>query len=316
WYSETIGSTVRGEMLNRTSTLATENYNYDTLGRLTEVQETPVGGECSTRLYEYEKESNRIEFTTRKPGSKGECATTGGTEEKHTYDEANRMIDTGIEYEGLGNITKLPAADAEGHELKSTFYVDGAVASQTQNGVTNEYALDPAGRISTIVSGGKTIIDHYDGSGEAVAWSCEAMIGTETCESGKWTRNIPGIDGALAAVQTNGGMPVLQLHDLEGNIVATAELSTTATKLLTTYNSTEFGAPNAEKAPPPFAWLGASDVSKSLSSGVITYGATSYVPQTGLSLQSEQVETPGYPIAVGGGAPAIFVAEPGIMQGA
>ena len=316
WYSETIGSTVRGETLNRTSTLATENYTYDTLGRLTEAQETPAGGECSVRLYEYEKESNRTKLTSRKPGSKGECATTGGTEEKHTYDEANRMTDTGIEYEGLGNITKLPAADAEGHELKSTFYVDGAVATQTQNSVTNEYGLDPAGRVLTTATGGKTTINHYDGSGEAVAWACEAAIGTETCETGKWTRNIPGIDGTLAAVQTNGGTPVLQLHDLKGDVIATAELSPSATKLESTYNSTEFGVPNKEKTPPPFAWLGAADISTSLSSGVITYGATSYVPQTGRTLQSLPVQSPGYPTPIGGGTYATFTAEPWNMQGA
>jgi YD repeat-containing protein len=316
WYSETIGSTVRGETLNRTSTLATENYSYDTLGRLTETQETPAGGECSVRLYEYEKESNRTKLTSRKPGSKGECATTGGTEEKHTYDEANRMTDTGIEYEGLGNITKLPATDAEGHELKSTFYIDGAIASQSQNGVTNEYGLEPAGRILTIASGGKTTINHYDGAGETVAWACEAATGTETCESGKWTRNIPGIDGALAAVQTSGATPVLQLHDLKGDIIATAELTSSATKLLTTYNSTEFGVPNKEKTPPSFAWLGAADVSKSLSSGVITYGATSYVPQTGRTLQTLPVQSPGYPTPIGGGTYATFTAEPWNMQGA
>ncbi len=315
WYSETIGSTVRGETLNRTSTLATENYAYDTLGRLTEAQETPAGGECSVRLYEYEKESNRIKLTSRKPGTKGECATAGGAEEKHTYDEANRMTDTGVEYEGLGNIAKLPAADAEGHELKSTFYVDGAVASQTQNSVTNEYGLDPAGRVLTTATGGKTMINHYDGSGETVAWACEAATGTETCETGKWTRNIPGIDGALAAIQTNGGTPVLQLHDLKGNVIATAELSSGATKLLSTYNSTEFGVPNKEKTPPPFAWLGAADISKSLSSGVITYGATSYVPQTGRTLQSVPVQSPGYPAPIGGGTYASFVAEPWNMQG-
>jgi streptogramin lyase len=315
WYSETISSTVRGETLNRTSTLATENYTYDTLGRLTEAQETPTGGECSVRLYEYEKESNRIKRTSRKPGAKGECATTGGTEEKHTYDEANRMIDTGIEYEGLGNITKLPAGDAEGHELKSTFYVDGAVASQSQNGVTNEYGLEPVGRVLTTTTGGKTTINHYDASGEAVAWSCEAATGTEACESGKWTRYIPGIDGTLAAEQTNGGAPVLELHDLMGDVVATAELSPSATKLLSTYNSTEFGVPNNEKTPPKFAWLGASDVSKSLSSGVITYGATSYVPQTGRTLQTLSVESPGYPSPIGGGTYATFTAEPWNMQG-
>ncbi len=315
WYSETVGSTVRGETLNRTSTLATENYTYDTLGRLTEAQETPAGGECSVRLYEYEKESNRIKLTSRKPGSKGECAATGGTEEKHSYDEANRMTDAGIEYEGLGNITKLPAADAEGHELKSSFYVDGAVASQTQNGVTNEYGLDPAGRVLTTSTGGKTTINHYDGSGEAVAWACEAATGTETCESGKWTRNIPGIDGALTAVQTNGGTPILQLHDLKGNVIATAELSSSASKLLSTYNSTEFGVPNNEKTPPPFAWLGAADVSKSLSSGIITYGATSYVPQTGRTLQTVAVQSPGYPSPIGGGTYASLTAEPWNMQG-
>ncbi len=315
WYSETVGSTVRGETLNRTSTLATENYTYDTVGRLTEVQETPVGGECAVRLYEYEKESNRIKLTSRKPGSKGECATSGGTEEKHTYDEANRMTDTGIEYEGLGNITKLPAADAEGHELNSKFYVDGSVASQSQNGVTNEYGLDPGGRILTTTTGATTTINHYDGAGEAVAWSCEASTGTETCASGKWTRNIPGIDGTLVAVQTNGGSPVLELHDLKGDVVATAELSSGATKLLSTYNSTEYGVPSDEKTPPPFAWLGAGDISKSLASGVITYGATSYVPQTGRTLQTVPVESPGYPVPIGGGTYATFIAEPWNMQG-
>ena len=315
WFSENKGSSVRGETLSRTSTLANETYTYDTLGRLTETQETPTGEGCSVRLYAYDEESNRTSSTSRKPGSKGECLTTGGTEEKHTYDEANRMTDTGIEYESLGNVTKLPAADAEGHELTSTFYIDGAVATQSQHEITNEYRLDPNGRVLNTISGGKEIVNHYDGAGEAVAWTCELTAGK--CEAAsKWTRNIPGIDGTLAAVQTNGGTPILQLHDLQGNIVATAELSSVATKLLSTYNSTEFGVPNAEKAPPTFAWLGASDVAKALSSGVITYGATSYVPQTGLALQTEQVDTPGYPVAVGGGTSATFTEEAWVFQGA
>lgn len=47
------------------------------------------------------------------------------------------------------------------------------------------------------------------------------------------------------------------MHDLEGDIVATAADNTTETKLLSTYNNTEFGVPNGGKTPPPFAWLGA-----------------------------------------------------------
>ena len=315
WYSESQSATVRGEVLNRTSTLASESYEYDTLGQLKEVQETPVGEGCSTRIYEYDNESNRKKEISRAPGTGGVCATTGGTEEEHKYDSGNRLMDTGVEYETLGNTIKLPAADAEKNQLTSSFYVDGAVLSQTQNGVTNEYKLDPGGRVRETISGGKEIINHYDGGGESVAWTCEAKEG-KCAASSTLTRNIPGIDGALAAVQTNGGTPVLQLHDLQGNIVATAELSTSATKLLSTYNSTEFGVPNAGKTPPPFAWLGAADVEKSFASGIITGGNTSYVPQTAMSLQTDGVEAPGYPVAVAEVTPATFIAEPWNLQGA
>ena len=314
WFSETKVPSVRGEVMSRTSTLASEAYTYDTLGRLTEAQETPAGGYCKTRAYAYDEESNRTKLTKREPNSKKECAIEGGTIEEHTYDEANRLTDSGIEYDPLGNITKLPAADAEGHELKSTFYADNAVATQEQNGTKHEYLLDPTGRVHETVTGAKKIISHYDAPGEAVAWTCEEV--SEKCSTATWTRNIPGIDGSLSAVQTNGGQPVLQLHDLDGDIVATAADNTTETKLLSTYNSTEFGVPSSESSPPPFAWLGAADVESSLPSGVITYGATSYVPQTGLALQSEEVEPPGLPDGSGGGAPVCFQASPWNLQGA
>jgi hypothetical protein len=318
WFSESRVPSVRGETMSRSSTLANENYTYDTLGRLEKTQETPAGEYCKTRAYEYEEESDRTNLTKYEPNSKKECQSTeGGTEEKHKYDEANRLIDSTIEYDPLGNVTKLPAADAEGHELKSTFYVDNAAATQEQNGTKNEYFLDPDGRVRETVTGAKKVISHYDGSGEAVAWTCEVSSSTKECEADTYTRNIPGIGGALTAVQTNSsGVPMLQLHDLEGDIVATIKDKTGETKLEATYNSTEFGVPNAGKAPPPFAWLGAADVQSSLVSGVITYGATSYVPQTARALQSEEVESPDYPLAVGGGTYATFTAEPWVWKGA
>jgi hypothetical protein len=43
WFSETKVPSIRGEAMSRTSTLASEEYDYDTLGRLTEVHETPAG---------------------------------------------------------------------------------------------------------------------------------------------------------------------------------------------------------------------------------------------------------------------------------
>ncbi len=321
WFSESKVPSIRGEVMSKTSTLAKEEYGYDTLGQLTEVHETPVGESCKTRLYAYDEESNRTKQTTREPNSKNECATEGGTVQEHKYDEADRLIDSEITYDPLGNVTKLPSSDAEGHALESTFYVDNAVATQTQNGVTNDYFMDPDGRVRETSSGTQKTITHYDGSGEAVAWTCEGSEEAETCESGrKWTRNIPGIDGTLIAVDNGKGAtvetPILQLHDLEGDVAATIKDKTGETKLESSYNSTEFGVPNGGKAPPKFAWLGAGDVEKSLASGVITEGATSYVPQTGRPLQSEEVAPPGLPDGSGAGAPYISQEETWVLQGA
>ncbi|HEX3910320.1 MAG TPA: hypothetical protein VHW67_06420 [Solirubrobacteraceae bacterium] len=307
WYSDESMASVRGEVLNRHSTLANESYAYDAASRLVEAQETPTGEGCTVRSYSYDEEADRASSSVRAPGVGGACQTEGGTTEAHNYDEADRLADGGMAYDGLGNVTKLPAADAEGHELTSSFYVDNAVASQAQNGVTNEYKLDPEGRVRETITGATKIVSHYDSAGGSVAW-------TESAE--KSVRNIGGIDGSLVATQTNGETPVLQLHDLQGNVVATIGDKAGETKLLSSYNSTEFGVPNGGKTPPKFAYLGALEVESSLSSGVITYGATSYVPQTGRALQSEAVEPPGLQEGSGAGAVYTMQEEPWNMQGA
>lgn len=314
WFSESRAVSARGETLSRKNTLSEDFYTYDTEQRLTETQEFPTGEGCTSRIYAYNEESDRTKLTTRAPGVKGECATTGGTIEEHAYDEGGRLADTGIAYDELGNIRTLPAADAGGNELSSTFYVDNAVATQTQNGVTNEYVLDAEGRVSEAKTGGKTTINHYDGSGNSVAWACPESAGK--CEESKETREIAGIDGSLTAVQTNGEVPVLQLHDLQGDVVATASLSSEATKLMSSYNVSEFGVPNAGKTPPKYAWQGATGAASELSSGVITDGSTSYVPQTGRELQSEAIEPPGLPEGSGAGAAYVSQEEPWNMQGA
>ena len=306
-YSNTSTPSIHGAMLSQSSTLASESYKYDAAGRLTEAQETPEGEGCTVRAYAYDEESNRASSASRTPGVGGVCQTEGGTVEAHNYDESNRLADGGMAYDGLGNVTTLPAADAEGHELNSTYYVDNAVASQSQNGVTNNYYLDPEGRTRETLTGVNKTISHYDGPGETVAW---------TAQGANWTRNIPGIDGGLLATQKNGETPILQLHDLQGNVAATIGDKNGETKLLSTYNSTEFGVPNAGKAPPKFAWLGAAGVESSLSSGVITYGSTSYVPQTARALQSEAVEAPGLPGGSGSGDAYTMQQEPWNMQGA
>ncbi|HXB63700.1 MAG TPA: 6-bladed beta-propeller [Solirubrobacteraceae bacterium] len=301
WFSDSIAPSIHGETLSQTSTLASENYSYDTAGRLTQTQETLAGKGCTTRIYAYNEDSDRTSLTTVQPGSEGQCESEGGSAERHVYDPADRLADEGVAYETFGNATTMPAADAGGHELAGSYYVDGQLATEKQNGETMNYLYDPAGRtLETVAEGttSATTIDHYAGPGEAVSWVGE---GGE-----KWTRNVPGIDGTLAAVQKSGQAPVLQLHDLQGNVVATAALSETETKLLSTYNSTEFGVPQPGTTPLKYAWLGADGLASepAFGSGVTFQGGKSYVPQVAENLQSYPVIPPGaFPNGLGPATP-------------
>jgi RHS repeat-associated protein len=236
-------------------------------------------------LHVYRHEKGQPDRPFNPPGPNGECTAEGGAVEKHTDDQADRLSDLGVAYDPFGNVTALPATDAGGSELTSAFYADNQLGSQTQNGQTIGYKLDPSGRTRETVATGKAssdVISHYAGEGDSPAWTLEAT-------SGRWTRNIGAIDGGLAAVQHSGEAPVLQLSNLHGDVVATGSLSETETKLLSTNAPTEYGVPSTA-TPPKYGWLGTDERSTELASGVIAMGARSYVPQLGRFLQEDPVE--------------------------
>ncbi|HXB63485.1 MAG TPA: 6-bladed beta-propeller [Solirubrobacteraceae bacterium] len=307
WFSDSVVPSIYGETLQQTSTLAKEKFKYDNAGRLTEAQETPVGKGCTSRLYAYDEESNRTSLTTRESATET-CATEGGTVQSHSYDSANRLIDGGVEYETFGNVTKLPAADAGEHAVVSTYYVDNQVATQTQNEQLDKYIYDPAGNVMETVSENEktkvksTVISHY--AGGELSWTCQEEGKAECADGkGKWTRSIVGLEGGLVAVDEAGKSPILQLRDLQGNIVATAEDNESATKVISTYNSTEFGVPQRGTTPPKYAWLGANGLSTepSQAAGTSTNGGDSYIPEIGRALQTEPIESPGeFPNGTGG----------------
>ena len=284
WYSETEVPSIHGQTLSQSSTLSGEAYTYDQAGRLTKTQDTPAGTGCTTRVYAYDEETNIMSLTTRAPGGEGKCATEGGTVANHTYDTANRLTDTGTTYDTFGDITKLPAGDAGGSELTSTYYADETLSTQSQGGQTIGYYLDPEGRTRQTVSTGtinSTVTSHFAGEGRAPAWTEDTF--------GKWTRNIPGLEGSLVAVQANGEAPTLEIEDLGGDIVGTASLSETASALLTKGDSTEYGVPRTG-SPPKYSWMGAEGLSTEFPSGVVAMGARSYVPRIGRFLQPDPVE--------------------------
>lgn len=281
WYSESVVPSIHGQWLSQANTITSNSNTYDAAGRLVEVQETPVGKGCTTRTYAYDEETNRRSLTTRGPEAK--CPTEGGTVERHTYDEANRLTDEGTSYDAFGDITTLPAADAGGHELTSSYYADGQAESTKQNGETIVYKLDPANRTREIISSGNTsaeLIEHYASENDSPAW-------TKNTKTGTTMRYIQGVGGGLAATQTNSENPILQIANLHGDLIATASLSETATKLLTPpENATEYGVPTTN-TPPRYSWLGASQRPTELPSGVIAMGARTYIPQLGRFLQTD-----------------------------
>jgi RHS repeat-associated protein len=291
WYEEAVVPSIHGQILSQTNTVAgatsADTDSYDAASRLTQVQETPAGKGCTTRVYAYDADTNRTSLKVREPGTEGKCATEGGLEEKHTYDEADRLTDKGTAYNVFGSITALPATDAGGKEVSeevtNTYYTDSQLESQTQNGQTIGYKLDPAGRTVETVSTGQPVVssvtNHYTGPGSSPAWS-------ENTTTNEWTRNISGVTG-FAAVQTNGAAPVLQLSDLHGDVVATAAVSETETKLLSSSTMTEYGVPTS--TPAKYSWLGAEQLTTELPSGIIGMGARSYIPQLGRFLQTDPV---------------------------
>ena len=124
------------------------------------------------------------------------------------------------------------------------------------------------------MNGTSAAISHYAGTGESLSWKTVRFINLEHA--------ISRASMAPGAIQNSGqASALLQLHDLQGNIVATASLSETETKLLSTVNSTEFGVPQTSTAMPRFLWLGAAGLTSELpGSGVVTTGEPSYVPRS------------------------------------
>lgn len=281
WFAESDVPSIHNQTLEQVSSLAKKAETYDEAGRLTQVQETPTGEGCTTRIYEYDEEGNRKKMTSRGAGTGGACAVEGGTTQTHIYDSANRLTDAGTAYDAFGDITKLSAADADGAELTSTFYRDGQLQEQKQGEETIGYKLDPEHRaLETIDTGtvNSTYLSHYTGSGGSPSWTIEPV-------SGHWTRYVSGIAG-FAAIETDTTEPELQLTDLHGNVVARASVSETATKVTSTERATEFGVPTLAK-PAKYGWLGGDILPTELPSGVVAMGARSYVPEIGRFLQPD-----------------------------
>jgi len=284
WLDFNAEESIHGQVLAQTSTLSSQQYSYDNAGRLKQARDTPQGGSCTTRSYSFDKDSNRTALVTRAPGLGGACdVSSAGTAQEYKYDDADRLLGTGMSYDSFGRITNLPAAYAGGGSaLATTFYSNDMVATQTQGGVSNSFQLDASGRQRQRLQAGGlegTEVFHYAGGSDSPAW---------TIRGSAWSRNIAGIGGDLAAVEDSASGVALQLANLHGDVVGTASLSQSATKPTATVEFDEFGNPK-QAGSTRFGWLGGKQRRTELASGVIQMGVRSYVPALGRFLSPDPV---------------------------
>ncbi|WP_214410818.1 DNRLRE domain-containing protein [Sphaerisporangium fuscum] len=260
-----------------------QDYRYDGAGRLVRVEDT-YGGACTTRLYSFSLNTNRLSRSDY--SSTASCGTAGTPVEKsHTYDTADRITGSGYAYDNLGRTTRLPAGDAAGgSDVTVAYYTDDQVATISQAGESKTFTRDAAGRITrTVTTGGPkpgTTVNHYTGGEDSPGWV------TET--DGSWTRNLLGLSG-LAAIQRSDGSVTLQLTDLHGDLTATAAPTGNGIDGYTEY--TEYGAPRASAGGPTrYGWLGGYQRDSGALGGLVLMGRRLYNPVTGRFLQLDPVD--------------------------
>jgi RHS repeat-associated protein len=288
WIDEQVSESIHGQWRTHSWELSSQEYSYDKAGRLTRVEDdvqspAAVAG-CTIRSYSFDANSNRTSMNTKAPAGNGDCQPGAtGTSKTYSYDDADRLTGTGITYDKFGRMTSIPAEHSGGGVLTYTYYANEQVRAIAQDGVSKTYTLDPMGRQrQSVATGGTTYTEtlHYQDGSDSPSWT---RIANSQGQETSWERNIEGIDGDLAAIQTHntqGDTTVIQLQNLHGDIIATASIDANATALTARFESDEFGGPRQQTGR-RYGWLGGKQRRAELASGVIQMGVRSYVPTIG-----------------------------------
>jgi RHS repeat-associated protein len=293
WMSFSQDINAHGQIAEQSSPQSAQSFIYDGSDRLTTVQDTinnpgDDATECTTRVYSFDNDSNRTSLKSYPDAgtdpANGACSTsTNVTTISSSYDDADRITNTGYSYDTLGRTLTVPAADAQGigghvgdtGTLTLGYYANDMVVSQAQGSANVGFALDPLqNRISTQSDGTITTTNHYAGDSDNPAWTSTSPA--------NWTRNVTGPDGGLAASIRQDGATTLQLTNLHGDIIAAAADDTTATSITSYSEFTEYGVPRtASSAYASYGWLGARQRLSGELGGLVLMGVRLYDPQTG-----------------------------------
>lgn len=299
----TTASDASGRTLRQSSSASSQAFNYDGLSRLTRVTDTRSSG-CTTRLYGFLPSSERSALTAYGPASGGDCQeTTGASTKTNSYDSANRITNTGYNYDPLGRTLTVPATDVTAGgtaALSATYRANDMIESMSQTVATagggtetkaTSYTLDPVGRISVVTyktngTETKRLRYRYGGSADS-----PASIDTSTDAGSTWTgtKYVSAIGMGLSA-EITGSAVTFQLANPHGDVVGTADSS----GAVLTYGETdEYGNAQPGASPVRYGWLGTQQRSTDTVGGLFLMGARLYNPSTGLFLSADAVHGGG-----------------------
>jgi RHS repeat-associated protein len=292
WYTDTVTTSIHGQVRNHAGPTGEQSYRYDAAGRLVTVEDNMVGATCVTRGYRFDIDTNRVGADTWPADAAGSCqAVSGKTTVAHTYDAADRLqssgVDAGLVHDAFGRITTLPASgtsDPAGGAVSIGYYTTDWVASMTRGATTTTYGLDAAGRCSaatTTGTGAGVHTDHYgDATSDSPAWTATNAAGTT------WVRNIGDLTGSYAASVNETGTITWQFGDLHGDIVATATDEATLPDAF--HGADEYGNPTSATAG-RYGWLGTHQRASEQATGIVLMGVRLYAPALGRFLQTDPV---------------------------
>jgi RHS repeat-associated protein len=285
-YYDYTGSDGHSKIRWDSSSFSNGGYGYDNAGRLTGASQDTTTS-CALRAYTFNNASDRTQLTSYGPDANGNCNDGNpATNQTWTYDEADRVTNTGYTYDALGRTLTTPGADtiggASAGAVSNTYYANDLARTITQGTTTTTYSLDPTAlrfRSYSTVANGSTVshTNHYSDESDSPTWISE----------GTWyTRVIPGLTGVAA--QYTGASPQLvwQVTNLHGDIVATRVAGSAG--ISTTNVTDEYGRPAATSTP-RYGYLGDSQRSADNPGGLITMGVRLYNPSTGRFLTTDPV---------------------------
>ncbi|MET7550249.1 DNRLRE domain-containing protein [Streptomyces sp. NPDC005479] len=294
-YADTVTESVHGQVTSHAG-WSDQTYRYDRAGRLTQVQDT-VDTLCTRRSYTFDVRSNRKSLTTAAGAPGLDCPASGGTTNSHSYDSADRIVDSGYVYDAFGRTTSLPGSTIG-------YYANDHAYQQTSGGQRQTWQLDSAKRFrswKTETGSGSTWtqtgskINHYSGDGDSPRWIVEDTA------TGAMTRNVASATGNLAATTSKTGNAVLQFTTIHGDVALQLPLDTTKAPVV--LDADEYGNPRAGQTATRYNWLGAKQRSAETVTGLTLMGVRLYNPGTGRFLSIDPV--------YGGGANAFgYPADP------